>query len=154
MPVLRYAVAALIGFVLLIGAMLLVRPLIFSVAPPRGDSTYAVAPQSELSGGPILRELPLNDSHAIPGERTERGVPVVRIIISSQPGQLISAVNAWNPVNDCAVEIAGDRLRDCDGASWTFEGVPIDAQRPLLRFPAKAESGAIKVDFTAAFPAS
>jgi hypothetical protein len=148
MPVARYAFAALLGFVLLVGAMLLVRPLIFSVAPPRDDSSYAVAPQSQISVGPVLRELPLNASHGIPGERVQSGVPVVRIVISSQPGQLISVVNAWSALNDCAVQIAGDRLRDCGGATWTFDGVPIDAQQPLLRFPARVESGAVMVDFT------
>jgi hypothetical protein len=96
MPVARYAVAALLGFVLLVGAMLLVRPLIFSVAPPRDDSSYAVAPQSQISAGPVVRELPLNASHDIPGEQIQSGLPVVRIVISSQPGQLISAVNAWS----------------------------------------------------------
>ncbi|HET8587165.1 MAG TPA: hypothetical protein VFM74_04745 [Candidatus Limnocylindria bacterium] len=148
MPIARYAVAALLGFVLLVGAMLLVRPLIFSLAPPRDDSSYAVAPQSELANGPIVRELPLNSSHGIPGERLEGRVTVVRIVVSSQPGQLISAVNGWSAVHDCAVEPAGDRLRDCDGATWTFDGVPIDASQPLVRFPARAESGAIMVDFT------
>lgn len=149
MSVARYAVAGLVAFVLLVGLMLLVRPLIFSIAPPRDDSHYAVAATSELAQGPILRELPLNTSHGLPGEQLRQGVPVVAVVVSLQAGGAASAVNAWSPTHDCRVTIAGDRLRDCDGDSWTFGGVPIDAGLPALQsFPAEAVSGAVIVDFT------
>jgi hypothetical protein len=145
----RYAVAGLIAFVLLVGLMLLVRPLIFSIAPPRDDSRYAVAATSELAQGPILRELPLNASHGLPGEQLRDGVPVVAVVVSLQVGGAASAVNAWSPTHDCRVSLAGDRLRDCGGDSWTFGGVPIDAGLPALQsFPAEAVSGAVIVDFT------
>jgi hypothetical protein len=159
-PVLRYAIAALLAFVVLVALMLLVRPAIFSLAPPRDDSSYAVAPQSELGDGPILRELPLNASHGLLGERVQRGVPTIRVILSYPPGASataaeVLAVNAWSSENDCAVEIEGDRLRDCSDGAWTFAGIPIDPQHePLQRFPARAESGALIVDFTHPFRAS
>ena len=43
---------ALLGF----GLAALVRPLIFSVAPPRDDSVVIVAQAPEIVDGPILRE--------------------------------------------------------------------------------------------------
>lgn len=145
----RYAVAGLLAFVLLVGLMLLVRPLIFSIAPPRDDSSYAVAATSELAQGPILRELPLNASHGLPGEQPREGVPVVAVVLSLQPGGDPAAVNAWSPTHGCRVTVDADRLRDCGGDSWTFEGVPIDAGLPTLqRFPARAAAGAVIVDFT------
>lgn len=149
MSVARYAVAGLVAFVLLVGLMLLVRPLIFSIAPPRDDARYAVAATSELAQGPILRELPLNASHRLPGEQLREGVPVVAVVISLQAGGAATAVNAWSSTHDCRVALAGDRLRDCHGDSWTFSGVAIDAGLPALqRFPAEAVSGAVIVDFT------
>ena len=38
----RYLVAAVVAFLLLLALLLLVRPMIYSVAPPRDDSVYAV----------------------------------------------------------------------------------------------------------------
>ncbi len=149
MTVVRYAVGALIGFVLLLGLMLLVRPLIFSIAPPRDDSSYAVAASTELAKGPIRRELPLNASQGLPGEQVREDVPVIAVVLWLRPGGEPSAVNAWSVPHDCAVEISGDRLRDCQGSTWTFDGAPIDASVPALqRFPAQSVSGAVIVDFT------
>jgi hypothetical protein len=52
-PIARYALVAALGLVLLVGAMLLVRPLIFSVAPERGDANYALVAATALDDGPI-----------------------------------------------------------------------------------------------------
>jgi hypothetical protein len=51
--------------------------------------------------------------------------------------------------DDCPIEIAADRLTDCDGRAWTFEGVPLDpADEPLDRFPVTVEDGTVEVDLT------
>ncbi len=147
-PLARYALVAVLGLVLLVGAMLLVRPLIFSVAPERGDANYSVAPVTDLANGAIQRELLLNESHAIAGERPEGRRAAVSVVISEPPVGGIAAVSAWSVANDCAVAIAGDRLRDCAGLTWTFDGTPIEASAPLRRFPAAIRAGAIVVDFT------
>ena len=45
-----------------------------------------------------------------------------------------------------------DRLRDCDDATWTFEGIPFDPDGPsLVAFPAVVRNGAVIADFTAPF---
>ncbi len=150
----RYALSALLGLVLLVGAMLLVRPLIFSVAPERGDAAYAVAPAADLGTAPLERDLLLNTSHGLPGERPDAGHVALRVIISRPPAGGVAAVNAWSTSGRCAVQVAGDRLRDCRGATWTFSGFAIAAQRPLQRFPAAVRSGAVIVDFTRPIDAS
>ena len=147
-PIVRYAIAAVLGLVLLVGAMLLVRPLIFSLAPERGDGNYAVAAVSELSAGPIERQLLLSRAHAIPGEQPNGARAAIRIVVSQPPVGGIAAVNAWSAAGGCVVTIAGDRLRDCRGSTWTLAGVPISADRPLIRFPAAVRAGAVIVDFT------
>ncbi|HET7636845.1 MAG TPA: hypothetical protein VFK93_04125 [Candidatus Limnocylindria bacterium] len=145
----RYVIGAILAFVVLVGGMLLVRPLIFSVAPPRDDTSYAVATQAELTRGPQIEELPLNRSHSLRGEHEVRGVVVIRVIASLQPGGMTPmVVNGWSPSSDCAVTLAGDRLRDCNGDTWTFAGDPISGERPLQRFPARLEQGAVMADFT------
>src|SRR5205085_2819147 len=66
----RYAVAAGIAFLLLLGLLLLVRPMIYSVAPPRDDSVYAVATAASVpTSGPLVKELLLNAPHGLLGER-------------------------------------------------------------------------------------
>ena len=48
--------------------------------------------------------------------------------------------------------ISGDRLRDCNDATWTFEGVPFDLNDPsLVAFPVAVRNGAVIADFTAPF---
>jgi hypothetical protein len=148
--VVRYAVAALLGLVVLVGAMLLVRPLIFSLAPERGDDNYAVAALSELSSGPIERQLLLNRSHAIPGEQPNGARVQIQVIVSQPPVGGIAVVKGWSETGRCAVTIAGDRLRDCRGSTWTMAGVPISPGAPLRRFPASVRAGAVVVDFTEA----
>lgn len=148
MPVARYAVAALVGLVVLVGAMLLVRPLIFSMAPERGDANYAVAAAVDLGTAPMERQLLLTESHGLPGEQPNGQRVSLRVVISRPPSGGIAVVNAWSPHGACPVELAGDRLRDCGGSTWTFDGAPISADRPLQRFPATISAGAVIVDFT------
>lgn len=145
----RYVVGGILAFIVLVGGMLLVRPLIFSVASRRGDSSYAVTTQAEVARGPQIEELPLNDSHGLDGEHEVHGLIVIRVIASLQPGGLTpTVVNGWSPSSDCPLELAGDRLRDCNGDTWTYAGDPISGDRPLQRFPARLEQGAVMVDFT------
>ena len=62
----------------------------------------------------------------------------------------LAAVAAASPVaDDCPVEIGADRLTDCDGRGWTFEGLPLDSADPALaRFPVEVVSGSVTVDLT------
>lgn len=140
---------ALIGF----GLAALVRPLIFSVAPPRDDSVIIVAQAVELGDGPIRRDVLLGQSYGWDGERDAGdGNTVVPIILAPTGGGGAVASAAASPVaEDCPVEIGEDRLRDCDGRAWTFSGLPIDAaDPPLQRFAAVIEDGAVIVDMTQA----
>ena len=60
-------------------------------------------------------------------------------------------MNAASPGrDDCPVEIGADRLSDCDGRAWTFEGIPIDpADPPLERIAVDVTSGSVVLDMTA-----
>ena len=54
----RYLVAAVVAFLLLLGLLLLVRPMIYSVAPPRDDSVYAVVTAASVpTTAPVVKEL-------------------------------------------------------------------------------------------------
>lgn len=145
----RYAVAGLLAAVILGGLLLLARPLLFSLAEPLDDTNYTVIAASQVGDEPIMRRLLLNESHGllgeiVDGERTELGVVVAPMTIGGY-----SVVNAWSPTNNCALEIGGDRLRDCAGDAWTFDGVPLDPADPILEaFPATVANGAVTVDFT------
>lgn len=152
-PIARYALVAALGLLLLVGAMLLVRPLIFSVAPERGDANYAVGPATVIDNGPIERNLLLNESHGLPGEEPNGRRVALRVVLSGPATGGVAVVNAWSRTNWCAVTIAGDRLRDCVASTWTLEGIPISADRPLQRFPATIRAGAVIVDFTRPFDA-
>ena len=154
MPIARYALAALLGFALLVGAMLLIRPLIFSLAPERGDANYAVVATSALARGPIVREVLLNAPHGLPGERPNGQRVALRLVIAPGLAGDATVVDGWSPANDCALQIAADRLRDCAGLTWTFAGLPISAGgTPLQRFLATVRSGAVIADLTRSQPA-
>lgn len=152
MPIARYAVSAVLGLVLLLALMLVIRPLIFSFAPERGDANYAVAPAAEVGATPVGRTLLLNESHGLPGEQPNGRRVALRVLVSQSAAGGVAALDAWSPLAECPVEVAGDRLRDCDGSTWTFNGVPINATLPLHRFPAEVRSGAVIVDFTRSLP--
>lgn len=150
-PVRRAAVGCLLVAAAVVGLALLVRPAIFSVAPPRDDSTVAVATATEVAAGPIRREVLLSRTHGWSGERDAGDGRVQLTVIVSQPAiAAVAAVNAASPGrDDCPVEIGADRLLDCDGRAWTFDGIPLDpADPPLERIAARLESGGVVLDLT------
>ena len=148
-PLRRYVVAGLLAAAAVSGVLLLVRPFIFSFAEPLDDSNYTVASAAQAKDGPLLVEIVLNETHRLPGEvhRDERvGLTVV---VSSVGTEAFTVVNAWSPTNDCAVTLGADRVTDCAGDTWTFDGVPIDPADPALTaFPTTVSNGAVIADFT------
>jgi hypothetical protein len=133
----------------LVGALLLVRPLIFTVVGPRDDSDYAVASATEIGDQPIEKELPLNASHGLLGEHTMDGHPAISVVISRTVAGTYAVVNAWSPASHCAVTIQADRLADCKEHTWTFDGDPyVTVDPPLQRFPTVIDTGAVVADFT------
>jgi hypothetical protein len=150
-PIRRAAIGCLVLAVVGLGLAALVRPLIFSVAPPRDDSVAIVATLADISTGPIRRDHLLSRSYGLDGEMDAGdGRVQISVIVASTGFGGVTAINAASPGrDDCPVEIGGDRLVDCDGRTWTYEGQPIDsADPPLQRFPTELEAGAIVVDFT------
>lgn len=151
----RYVGGGVLVLVVVVGLMLVVRPLIFSVADPRDDTRVAVLSQVQLASGPVLREVVLVTSHALDGEQLLDGHPVVALVVAPLPGGSATVVNATPPdEGGCRVELAADRLTGC-GGSWTYAGDPIDAGiEPLQRFPVTLRDGAVYVDLTAPSPAT
>ena len=151
-PIRRAAVGCLVVALAVIAVALIVRPAIFSVAPPRDDSAVTVAAAREISAGPIRRELILSRSRGWSGERDAGdGRVQVAVVVASSTAGGISAVNAASPgMTGCPVEIAADRLADCDGRAWTYDGIPIDpAVLPLERIAVVVTSGSIILDMSA-----
>ena len=151
-PVRRAAIGCLLVAVTVVALAILLRPAIFNVALPGNDAAVIVAPVSEVTGGPILREIVLSRSHGWSGER-DAGDGRVQVAVIVAPAATfggVSAVNAASPGrSECPIEIGADRLTDCDGRAWTFEGVPIEpADPPLERFGAEVVSGSVVVDMT------
>jgi hypothetical protein len=148
-PVRRYVVGGLLAAALVSGVLLLVRPFIFSFAEPLNDTNYTVAAAAQAQNGPILKEIVLNESHGIPGE-VHRGERVgLTVVVSAVGVDAFAVVDAWSPTNDCAVTLGADRLVDCGGDTWTYDGVPIDPANPALEgFPTTVSNGAVVVDFT------
>lgn len=150
----RYVVAGLLVAAVVSGLLLLVRPLIFSLAPPLDDTNYTVTGVSAADDGPIEVEIVLNESQGLPGEVRSDEQSHLMVIVAPIGPAAFSVVNAWSPTNDCAVTLGEDRLRDCEGDAWTFDGVPIDAANPRLQaFPTRVDNGAVVVDFTRPSPA-
>jgi hypothetical protein len=150
-PIRRAAIGCLVLAIVGFGFAALVRPLIFSVAPPRDDSVVIVGTLAEAAAEPIRRVQLLSRSYGYDGELDagDGRVEIAVIATATQSGG-VTVVNAASPDrDDCAVEVGADRLVDCDGRTWTYEGLPIDSADPALRrFPATIEDGAIVVDFT------
>ncbi|HYM53330.1 MAG TPA: hypothetical protein VEW45_07660 [Candidatus Dormibacteraeota bacterium] len=150
MPIARYAVVAVLAVLGLVGLMLLVRPLIFSLAPPLDDANYRLIATSSADQGVQLVEIVLNQPHGllgevIAGEHAGLTAAVAPVLGTGR----YTVVNAWSPTNDCPIELGPDRLVDCAGDAWTYEGFPIDPADPLLqRFAATVRTGAVVVDFT------
>jgi len=149
LPVRRYLVAGVLAAVAIGGLLLLVRPFIFSFAPPLGDANYTVASAAAIRNGPALVEIVLNESHGLPGEVHRDDRVGLTVVVSPVGGDAFAVVDAWSPTNDCAVTLGADRLVDCKGDAWTFDGVPLDpADLPLLSFPTTVNNGAVVADFT------
>ena len=146
----RYLVAAAVAFLLLLGLLLVVRPLIYSVAPPRDDSVYAVVTAASVPATePLVKELLLNSPHGLLGERRSGEHAVITVVVSRGLNGLFSVVNAWSPINDCALAARPDRVVDCRGHAWTLAGDPFtNGDPPLQSFPVTNQSGALIVDFT------
>jgi hypothetical protein len=151
----RYVTLGVAGTLLLAVVLLLVRPLIFSFASPRDDTKYTVTAAAEADArGPQVIELPLNDSHNLPGEVRVHEHVTFTVVVSPIPGGGYAAVAAWSPTHDCPIGLGSDRLVDCAGDAWTYEGIPINAaDPPLQRFPLTTTDGMVVVDFTRPYPA-
>ena len=146
----RYAVAAAVAFLLLLGLLLLVRPMIYSVAPPRDDSVYAVSTTASVpTSEPLVKQILLNMPHGLLGERRSGEHAVITVVVSRGLTGLFSVVNAWSPTSGCGLTARPDRLVDCRGHEWTLSGQPFaSGDRPLQSFPTTNQSGAVIVDFT------
>lgn len=149
-PVRRYVVLALVGIALLLGITLLVRPFIFTLAGARDDANYPLISVSEADLGPRVVEILLNDAHGLRGELVRDDRVGYSVVIAPLPGRTgYSVVGAWSPTADCALTIAEDRLRDCRGDTWTFDGFPFELDSPsLTAFPVAVRNGAVLADFT------
>jgi hypothetical protein len=150
-PIRRAAVGCLLLAILGLGAAALVRPAIYLLAPPRDDARVIVGTLTELGSAPIERDQLLSRSYGHDGE-TDAGDGRVQVSVIIAPAGFgaASVVNAASPLaEDCPVEIGADRLVDCDGRAWTYQGLPIDsADPPLERFAVQIENGAIVADLT------
>jgi hypothetical protein len=152
LPVRRSVVAGLIAAAAIGGLLLLVRPLIFSFAPPLNDANYTVASAAVIKNGPALVEVVLAEPHGWPGEvRRDDELISLNVVVSATGPDAFAVVDAWSPTNDCALTLGADRLTDCGGDTWTFDGVPIDPADPsLTAFPTTLNGGAVVADFTRA----
>lgn len=149
MPIARYVVTALLAVAGLVGLMLLVRPLIFSLAPPLDDANYRLIAAAQADQGVQLVEVVLSEPHGLLGEVVDGERARLTVAISPVIGTgRYTVVNAWSPTSDCGIDLGPDRLVDCAGDAWTYEGIPIDAaDPPLERFPTVVRNGAVVVDF-------
>lgn len=150
-PFRRAALGCLLIAILGLGFAALVRPAIYLLAPPRDDARVIVGTLTELEAGPVVRDQVLSRSYGHDGE-VDAGDGRVQLRLILSPGGFGSAtvVNAASPLEaDCPVEVGADRLRDCAGRTWTYEGLPIDSSHPpLQRFRVVVEDGAIVVDLS------
>ena len=152
-PVSRYVLVALLGLGAVMVVVLLVRPFIFSFATALDDANHALpVSASEVDGGPVITDVLLEESHGLPGEEEQDDLVRIRVVAAPPPPGRdgYSVASAWSPVNDCPLTLGSDRLVDCEGAAWTYEGFPIDVAHPMLvGFPNEVRQSAIVVDFTA-----
>ena len=150
-PVRRALIGCLTIALLVAGLLVLARPALFMLAPPRDDRAVVVAAASDLEDLPISRPVVLSRSRGWAGE-TGLGDGLVQhtLLISRSTLGGVAAVNAASPDREgCTVRVAGDRLADCEGRTWTFDGLPIEGTGlPLERFPVSDDGGALVVDMT------
>ena len=149
-PVKRYVLVALLGLGALLAIVLLVRPFIFTFADARDDASYSLVAASVADRGPMLHDVLLEGSHGLDGESRQDDRILVKVAVAPLPARGgYAVVNAWSPVNDCPLELGADRLLDCAGVAWTYEGFPFDVDHPSLQaFGSEVRQGAIVVDFT------
>lgn len=150
-PARRAAVGCLLLAVAAIAVLLVVRPAIFSLAPPRDDAAVIVAAQTEVAAGPIRRDVILSRSRGWAGERDadDGRVQVAVIVSATTTGGIAAVIGAAPDRAGCEVGIAVDRLTDCTGRAWTLDGVPLDAgDPPLERVPLEVVSGAVTLDLS------
>lgn len=150
-PIRRAAIGCLLIAMAGLAVALIVRPAIFTFSTPRDDSAVIVATAAEVQGGPMRYDVILTRSYGWDGERdADDGRVQLSVIVAPSRFGGVGAVAAASPVaEDCPIEIGADRLTDCGGRSWTFEGLPLDsADPPLDRFPVDVASGSVTVDFT------
>jgi hypothetical protein len=148
----RAAVIGCLGLSLIgVLAVLLLRPTILLFTDPTGDDQVILGPASMTDAGPVEVGVVLMRAYGWDGEadaggrRAELAVIVARGQVSGT-----STVAAASPLrDDCPLEITADRLVDCDGHAWTFDGFAIDPADPSLnRFPTSIDDGQIVADFT------
>jgi hypothetical protein len=147
----RTAIGCLVGVAALVGVMLLVRPLIFSVAPPRDDSRVVIGSASQFADGPERVVVALSRSYGLDSERPLGGGRVQLALIGSQgEAANVVALSAASSVADaCPVEPMDGRLVDCAGRAWALDGAPLEAGRPPLeRFATTIENGVVYADLT------
>ena len=153
LPVRSAVIGGLLVFAVVMLLLLLVRPAIFSLAPARGDGNLGIASAEELVGGPISRPVLLTEPHGLLGERSQAGRTAITVIVAPLPGNAVSVVNAWSPIDPCPVTIAPDdaSLVDCGDRRWDIDGTPLeDGGLPSLqRFEARVENGAVIADLSA-----
>ena len=149
-PVTRYVLVALLGLGAVLAIVLLVRPFIFTFAGARDDASYSLVSASVADRGPMLQDVLLEESHGLDGESRQDERVLIHVAVAPLPARGgYAVVNAWSPVNDCPLELGADRLLDCAGAAWTYEGFPFEVDHPSLQaFPSEVRQGAIVVDFT------
>jgi len=134
MPIARYAVTALLALAALLGVILLVRPLIFSLAPPLNDANYRLMATGDADAGPQLVPLVLNDSHGLPGERVSGERAGVTVVVAPIEGTgRYTVVDAWSPTNECPIELGADRLIDWRGRRLDIRRHPDRSGRPSAR---------------------
>ena len=150
-PVRRAVVGCLALALLGVVAVVLVRPTIFVFAEPRDEGAMVLGSTAIVGDGPVTRDVVMARPRGWDGEVDVGGGRVqLRLIVAPARFGAVSVVSAASPVaEDCPIEIDDDRLTDCDGRAWTFEGLPLDsADPPLDRFPVTVEGGSVMVDLT------
>jgi hypothetical protein len=155
-PLARYALVILLAIGGLLVVTLLVRPFIFTFSQARDDTRYPVLSAAEANAGPRLVEIVLNEPHGLLGETIRDEAAGLQVVVARRAtGDGYSVVSAWSPTNACLLSLTADRLVDCAGDAWTFDGVPLDADDPPLQhFPTTERNGAVLVDFTQPDPSS
>ena len=150
-PIRRAAVGCLLIALVGVAVALIVRPAIFSLAPPRDDSAVFVATAAEIFDGPVEREVLLSRSYGWAGEREAGdGRTQLNVIVAPAPFAGVAAIAATSPeVANCPVVIGDGLLNDCEGNAWSYDGTPLETGLvPLQRFPAEVVGGSVTVDFT------